>query len=205
MGSFLQRGTVESRPGRRLQPEDPASYGEGREHASHRQRAHMPAPVRHRPAATPDSRSRSRPNTRRSGRPSNGRPIERSDRSAADDRSGNAGSDADALSHACLRPTLPISIILLAGMPHGERSACSTGRAALRPTPLVISGLSLHRSFTVTAMALASPGLPATWSRSTDSLAYRAKIHYAMGMVAFWTQPISSRDRFHAGDLSPCH
>ena len=58
---------VESRSGGRLPPEGPVAYREVGKPAGRRQRAGVPAPVRHRPPGTPDPRNRSRPNTKRSG------------------------------------------------------------------------------------------------------------------------------------------
>ena len=57
---------------------------------------------------------------------------------------------------------------------------------------MLASGLSLDRTFTVTAKATASPGLPATWSRSTASPPTDTKVYHAMGLAAFWTQPLTS-------------
>ena len=45
---------IQSRPGDRLPPEGPAAYGKGGILASRRQRAHVPARVRHRPAGAPE-------------------------------------------------------------------------------------------------------------------------------------------------------
>ena len=62
--------------------------------------------------------------------------------------------------------------------------------------------LSSARSFTVTVRVINSPSLPATSSTSTALSPTGQKVYHAMGIVAFWTQPIGDRDRFHAGDLS---
>ena len=108
IAELLQRGSVESRPGGRLPPEGPAPYREVGKPASRRQRAHVPAPVRHRHAGTSDLGTG--PGRIRDGlaKP-RWAPDREPDRSAADDRSGTAGRHAGALGPAAAPPTSPTS------------------------------------------------------------------------------------------------
>ena len=76
--------------------------------ASRRQRAHVPAPVRHRHAGAPDPGAG--PGRIRDGLADpRWAPDREPDRSAADDRSGNAGRHAGALGPYSRPPTLPTS------------------------------------------------------------------------------------------------
>ena len=80
----------------------------------------MPASVRHRPAGTPHHRAG--PGRTRGGLAGPQRASDREpDRSAADDRSENAGSHAGALSPCWSGHIYRLSVVLPAGVPHGER------------------------------------------------------------------------------------
>ena len=54
------------------------------------------------------------------------------------------------------------------------------------------SGLSLDRSFTVTAKATAFARLACDLVEKHGFVAYQTKVSHAMGLAAFWTQPITS-------------
>jgi hypothetical protein len=69
----------------------------------------------------------------------------------------------------------------------------------------------LKVQFHVTVRVIVSPSLPATWSRSRGFIANQAKVYHAMGIVAFWTQPIATaidfmratfRTAIETGDLT---
>ena len=87
--------------------------------ASRRQRALVPAPVRHRHAGTPDPGAG--PGRIRDGLADPRRTADRKpDRSADDDRSGKAGRDASAIGPPLPRLPYRLPLMVLARVPHSE-------------------------------------------------------------------------------------
>ena len=80
----------------------------------------------------------------------------------------------------CLLPCRMVNI----SMQHGMSGASAHGYSLL--------GKSSARSFTATARVIVSPSSHATWSRSTASSPTGQRSTHAMGIVAFWTQPITT-------------
>ena len=183
----MRHRTSTERPS--TEPEGPAAYGEGGISASRRQRARVPATVRHRPAGTPDlgaGSGRIRDGLAQSRRA----PDRESDRPAADDRSGTTGRDASALDPCRRRLLHRLPVVLLARVPHGEHQHAARDERRVRARLWLASGRSSDRSFTVTATATASAGSPATWSRSTASSPTETKVYHAMGV----TLPLDAAD-----------
>ncbi len=131
IGELLQRTASRRRVRGRLLPEDQFACIDGRTPASHRQRARVPASVRHRPAGTPYLRAG--PGRIRDGVANPRRaPDRESDRSAADDRSENTGSHAGALSPCWPCHIHRLSVVLPARVPHGERQHTARGERRFR-------------------------------------------------------------------------
>ena len=57
---------------------------------------------------------------------------------------------------------------------------------------MLASGLSLERTFTVTAKATASARLACDLVEKHGFTAYDTKVSHAMGLAAFWTEPLTS-------------
>ena len=196
----LQRG-VETRSGGRISPESSHPDREVGERAGCSQCARVPPPVRHRPAGTPDlgtGRGRIRDGLADPQWASDREP----DRSADDDRSGNAGLRPNAGGpqppayfsdfHAfCLVACRTVKI----GMQHGISDASTLGFALLG----FISGPVFHRygegyQFAKLACDLAEKHVSSPTSRrsTTRQGPYRILLDAAE----------RRRDRFHASDLS---
>jgi hypothetical protein len=197
---LLRARGVESRPGGRLPPEGPVAYREVGIPASRRQRAHVPAPVWHRPAGTPDPGAG--PGRIRDGLAN---PRWAPDRELIDlplmtDPELQAAMQV--LSVLLPPPTLPTSVCLLAGVPHGEDQHAARderrfrarlwllggcARAGLSPLP---RGLSFRQ-------ACLRPGREARLHRDlARDLCLRWEASCLLDAAD------RDRDRFHAADLS---
>ena len=128
----IAEGEIEGRRGGRPLPKGSASVHKVGTPAGRGHRAHLPARVWHRHARRVRPRSRSRPSTRQVWHTLNGRPIESSDRSAADDRSGTRGCYEVALGpfDPCLLYQLPF--VLLPDVPHGDNQRAARDKRRFR-------------------------------------------------------------------------
>ena len=84
-----------------------------------------------------------------------------------------------------------LPFVLLAGVPHGEGQHAVRDERRFRAR-LWLFGRILGPVFHRYRDGIVSPNSPATWSRSTALSPASAKIYFAMGMVAVWTQPIAT-------------
>ena len=136
--------------------------------ASRGQRAHVPAPVRHRHPGTSDLGTG--PGRIRDGLAEPRWPPDREpDRSAADDRSGTAGRHAGAVGPAAPRLLYRLPFVLPARVPHGERQHAARDVRRVRARLWPSGDCASARCFTVIRRGIVSPSSPATLSRNMAS------------------------------------
>ncbi len=183
IAELLQRAASKVDQAAVYQAQGPAPYGEVGKSASRRQRARVPAPVRHRPAGPPDlgaGSGRIRDGLAQPG----GAPDREPDRPAADDRSGTTGRHAAALGPFRRRLLYRLPFALLAPVPHGEHQHAARDDRRLRARLWLARGDPRPRLSPLPETATPSASSLAILSRSTASSPIEPKTYLAMEVTA---------------------